>query len=412
LKKTVPVVVFLTMELVEGEGVSLFSVLRSTKVEVMLMASDDDPRHARKAIQLGARFLFYKPFEEAFIRAVLFDVLGEQQLDAHRLYNEQHPHAAARFGHLRGSSPPMQELYRLLRKVAATDASLMLVGESGTGKELVARTAHELSERADKPFVAVNCAAVSETLVASELFGHEKGSFSGAIRRHHRYFECARGGTLLLDEICEMSMEMQATLLRVLENNTLRPVGSEVDVDIDVRVISATNRDPQEAIRQGLLREDLYFRLAHFQIQVPPLRERSADIEKLAQQFLDELNQRHGTSLEFSDDTLAAQARNSWPGNVRQLRHAIERACIVSNDTIEPASLPCNDELPIQEQASHTGVQISLHQTLAESQRRLILATLNENGGNKRKTASEFGVSLKTLYNRLNMYGQVSSEKH
>jgi two-component system response regulator AtoC len=306
----------------------------------------------------------------------------------------------------------MQELYRLLRKVSSTEASLMVVGESGTGKELVARTAHELSNRADKPFIAVNCAAVSATLVASELFGHEKGSFSGAIRRHHGYFECARGGTLLLDEICEMNMEMQATLLRVLESNTLRPVGSEEDIDIDVRVISATNRDPQEAIRQGLLREDLYFRLAHFQIRVPPLRERSADIEKLAQQFLDELNQRHGTSLEFSRYTLIALARNSWPGNVRQLRHAVERAYIVSNDTIEPEALPASNELSLLGQTARSGVQISLHQTLAESQRRLILATLNENGGNKRKTASELGVSLKTLYNRLNMYSQLPGEKH
>jgi two-component system response regulator AtoC len=412
LKEASPVLAFLAMEIADAEGVSLFNALRAKNIEVMLMASGDDPEHSRKAIHLGARYFFYKPFEESFIRTVLFDVLAEQRVNAHPPHNDQHPRAAAQFGRLRGSSPPMQELYRLLRKVSSTEASLMVVGESGTGKELVARTAHELSNRADKPFIAVNCAAVSATLVASELFGHEKGSFSGAIRRHHGYFECARGGTLLLDEICEMNMEMQATLLRVLESNTLRPVGSEEDIDIDVRVISATNRDPQEAIRQGLLREDLYFRLAHFQIRVPPLRERSADIEKLAQQFLDELNQRHGTSLEFSRYTLIALARNSWPGNVRQLRHAVERAYIVSNDTIEPEALPASNELSLLGQTARSGVQISLHQTLAESQRRLILATLNENGGNKRKTASELGVSLKTLYNRLNMYSQLPGEKH
>jgi DNA-binding NtrC family response regulator len=265
----------------------------------------------------------------------------------------------------------------------------------------VARTLHDLSRRRLGPFGALNCGAISPTLIESELFGHERGSFTGAQRRHKGYFERAHNGTLFLDEISEMPIELQVKLLRVLETGTVARIGGDQPVDVDVRVIAATNRDPQKVVEDGKLREDLLYRLQVFPIHMPPLRERGDDVELLANYFLTQLNERQGTQKHFIEDALERLRSHSWPGNVRELKNVVHRAFIMAEQEICPRSLP-------REVGGDSGAVRSLNfqvgTSIAEVERRLIVATLEMYGGNKRKTADVLGVSLKTLYNRLNTY--------
>lgn len=325
----------------------------------------------------------------------------------------------ATFGYLRGSCKAMQDLYHTLQRLADADVSVLLVGESGTGKELAARTLHTLSRRASAgPFVAFNCGAVPTNLIESELFGHEKGSFSGATKRHVGFFERANRGTLLLDEITEMDHALQVKFLRVLENRVLRRVGSEEDISFETRVISSTNRIPEQAIEDGVLREDLYYRIAHISVQLPALRERGDDIEKLARHFLGELNQTHDTDIQFTDEAMDAITRYQWPGNVRELKHAVECAYIFSEKVIKPEELPLrsryrtqqSDQQPVQlpDQLAPAGefISVPLGESLSVSQRTIIARNLANNNGNKKITAKHLGISLKTLYNRLNQYGE------
>ena len=305
---------------------------------------------------------------------------------------------------LRGSSKPMLKLYRNLRKIAASTASVLVIGESGTGKELVAQTLHQQSDRFDQPFVAVNCGAVSASLIESQLFGHEKGSFSGASSQHKGYFECADGGTLFLDEITEMPIDLQVKLLRVLETGTLRRLGSEQDIAVDVRIVAATNRQPEEAINDEKLREDLYYRVAQVPVWLPPLRERGTDRVGLAQHFLNLLNERDEKSQFFTEEALAKIDQLPWYGNVRALQSAVERAALLSEGSIAADAI-------IEDSVSEPKVEgdflrVSVDDTLEESERKLIFAALEANEGNKKSTAENLGISLKTLYNRLNEYEQ------
>ncbi|GAB3271883.1 sigma-54-dependent transcriptional regulator [Parahaliea aestuarii] len=398
--------VFLSLDLPGGDqGLALLEHSDLNGVEIVVMGEEDDPARADEAIRRGASLFFCKPFDEPHLRGLLQDI-AEECVDADKQTSDATPVAGGidQFGFLRGSSRAMRKVYRQLRKVAASDASLLVYGESGTGKELVARTVHTLSERREGPFVAFNCAAVAETLMESELFGHEKGSFSGAERRHRGYFEQAAGGTLLLDEITELDLELQAKLLRVLETLTVRRIGSESDIALDVRVISATNRPPEVAVAEGRLREDLYYRLAQFPVKLPPLRHRSQDIAGLAQYFLSELNNLHETELWFSAAALEQIGQHDWPGNVRQLRHAVERAYILSENAIEPDAFDFNSKKGPD--SSGDVVEIAVGTSLADSEREIILATLEQNGGDKTATATALGISLKTLYNRLKDYGE------
>lgn len=404
-------VAFIDLDLPDGAGLRLLAERRLQAAEIMTMGSRDDPARADEAIRRGASYFFCKPFDPDYLAPVLRDIAADEPALESGTAVADSSFVVDQFGYLRGSSPRMRRLYRLLRKVAPTDAALLLIGESGTGKELLARTVHTFSSRADKPFIAFNCASVAESLVESELFGHERGSFSGADRRHRGFFERAAGGTLLLDEITEMNQEMQARLLRVLEEKRLRRVGSEHDIDLDVRIISATNRSPEEAVEEGVLREDLYYRLAQFPLRLPPLRERGEDITGLAQYFLNELNSRHGTGLKFSVEALEAISDYSWPGNVRQLKHAVERAYIVSETVIERELLPDLELEGGPGTGTDASIRVTVGDTLAESERRIILATLERNQGDKKRTASELGISLKTLYNRLNEYEVPASGK-
>jgi two-component system response regulator AtoC len=279
---------------------------------------------------------------------------------------------------------------------------VLITGESGTGKELVAQMVHELSRRRGKPYLAVNCAAVSASLIDSDLFGHERGSFTGAERVHHGYFERADGGTLFLDEVSEMPPELQAKLLRVLETGALARVGGEKLVKIDVRIIAATNRDLDAAVAAGTFRRDLLYRLKVFPIHLPPLRERSEDIAALAASFLGELNEREGTAKTLAPTTVAILCRCAWPGNVRELKNVVHRAFILAQDEIGPSCLA--PELSSPHPAADGGRPTGAFETLAEAERRLIIASLDHFGGDKHKAADALGVSLRTLYNRLREY--------
>jgi DNA-binding NtrC family response regulator len=301
-----------------------------------------------------------------------------------------------------GAAPSMQKLYNHIGRVAPTEATVLLLGESGTGKELAAQTIHDLSLRQKHPFLPVNCGAISPQLIESEIFGHEKGSFTGADRQHKGYFERANGGTLFLDEITEMPVELQVKLLRVLETGTFMRIGSNQEIETDVRVVAASNRDPEAAVAEGKLRLDLYHRLNVFPLRIPPLRERGADVELLAQHFLEELNAAHGTSKLLTPDGLACLGNYHWPGNVRELRNYIQRAFILSDHTIDAAALA-----PVLTSQSPVGLTLAIPvgTSLADVDRKLIYATLELCGGVKKRAADILGISLKTLYNRLEEYG-------
>ncbi len=307
-----------------------------------------------------------------------------------------------RFGRILGSSPRMQVLYDQLTRVAPTSATVMLIGESGTGKELAAATIHELSRRREAAFLPLNCGAVAPQLIESELFGHERGSFTGADRQHKGFFERANGGTIFLDEITEMPMELQVKLLRVLETGSVMRVGGTQPIASEVRVICATNRDPEKAITDGKLREDLYHRLNVFPIRLPPLRERDTDLEQLAQYFLDDLNRVEGTHKTFSRDALVRLYQHPWPGNVRELKNYVQRNFIMADDVIECEMVVAE---PVPKSDDGTTITIRVGTPLEEVERRVTMATLAYCGHVKRKAAEILGVSLKTLYNRLETYG-------
>lgn len=297
-----------------------------------------------------------------------------------------------------GESPAMRRVFQQIEKAAASDIAVLVRGESGTGKELVAESLHELSGRKG-PLVPVNCGALSKELLSAQLFGHEKGSFTGAQKKHRGFFERASGGTLFLDEITEMPLEMQTHLLRVLETGRVLPVGAEEEIEIDARLVVATNRDPAVAIKDGVLREDLYFRISVFPIEMPPLRDRGSDIGLLATHFLAVLNSEHGTKKAFSKEALEQIGRSRWPGNVRELKHAVHRAYVMAEDDIVEA-------LVTDEAAIVQGIEgLSPGRSIAEVEKDLILKTLAHYNGNKKAAAESLGVSVKTLYNRLNEYG-------
>ena len=306
-------------------------------------------------------------------------------------------------GSLLGESPAMRTVFDQIRRVAPTRASVLIIGESGVGKELVARTIHELSPRADEPFLSVNCAAIAPALIEAELFGHERGAFPGAMQAGAGYFERAAGGTLLLDEITELPADMQVKLLRVLESETMVRVGTDQELPVRCRVLAATNRDPERAVADGRLRADLLYRLAVFPLPIPPLRERDDDVELLAHYFLANLNSQEETSKRLSGDSLLCLRQHHWPGNVRELRNAVHRAFILATNELDLRSVvgrpmiqsSVGDELTLR---------IPVGTNLADAERWMIIATLKKCGGNKTRAAALLGVSLKTLYNRLNAY--------
>jgi DNA-binding NtrC family response regulator len=310
-------------------------------------------------------------------------------------------------GSLLGASPAMQHVFRIIERIGPTEASVLLTGESGSGKELAARSIHEHSVRRDGPFVAINCGAIPAGLIEAELFGCEKGSYSGAVRAHAGVFERAQGGTLLLDEVTEMPLDMQTRLLRVLETRKFYRVGASTEFACDVRVIASTNRCPLQAVQSGQLREDLLYRLAVFPVAMPPLRERGDDVELLAEHFLAELNAR-GTQKRFSALARMMLKQHTWPGNVRELKNCIERAFILGDTVLELAPLTpdsgTRDGDPDGDRERRLNIRVGSR--IYDMERSLIEATLDYFNGNKRRAADALGCSLKTLYNKLNGYSQ------
>jgi DNA-binding NtrC family response regulator len=387
-------------------GLDLLEALgpETAQIKVILLTAQGTVETAVEALKRGAEDYLTKPVDPERLRHLL-ERLAE--LEAARRENSvlrRRLREEGRFGRLVGASRAMRQIYDVLEQAAPTQASVLITGESGTGKELVAETLHQLSPRAARPFVAINCAAIPDALLESEIFGHEKGAFTGAAERRAGCFELADSGTLFLDEIAEMQAATQVKLLRVLQERRFRRLGGRVEQEVDVRIVAATNVDPPQAVREGRLREDLYYRLNVFTLALPPLRERLDDLPLLVQTFLDEFNQRDGRQVKALDpDAMHRLERHTWPGNVRELRNAIERAVILARgEFIQPEHLPAFEATAPVPEASGDGLAVTPGTTVHEMEERLILATLESTGGNKTRAAGMLGVSLKTLHNKLN----------
>jgi DNA-binding NtrC family response regulator len=372
--------------------------------------------------ELGAFWFVEKPIQPAALEVLLRRAGSHAGLRAAKSNLERQLRYKGSLGELVGTSSKMQEIFALLQQAGPSKACVLITGESGTGKELVARTIHELSARRQGPFVAINCAALPETLIESELFGHEKGSFTGASERRAGCFEVAQNGTLLLDEIGEMPMQTQAKLLRILEDSKVRRLGGKSEFEVDVRVVAATNKVPEEAVRGGHLREDLYYRLNVFQIHLPPLRERKEDLRLIAEALISDLNRKHLCRIaDLAPVVMQALEHHQWPGNVRELRNVLERAVILAGEgTIELQHLPAFLQgtaatLATVESSAHAaqapstsdvgGIRFQIGTTVEEAEKGLILHTLEHTRNNKTRAAEILGISLKTLHNKLKEYG-------
>ncbi|HUE84137.1 MAG TPA: sigma-54 dependent transcriptional regulator [Pyrinomonadaceae bacterium] len=398
-----------------------FGPLREIRVEepdipVILLADHGSIELAVKAIQEeGAYHYFEKPVDANKLRIVLDRAveLNEAKRENELLRRQLKDRGA--FGELVGNSEPMREIYALIEQVAPSTASVLITGESGTGKELVARTIHALSPRRDRPFVAINCSAIPETLMESELFGHEKGAFTGAASRREGCFELADTGTLLLDEIAEMPAMLQAKLLRVIEERTIRRLGGKREIQVDVRLLAATNREPNEAVKAGNLRGDLLYRLNVFRIHLPALASRKDDLPLLAQHLVTRLAEKHNRPARFlSPAALSALQFHAWPGNVRELRNVIERAVIIcSSEQIERHHFA---PYPIEQRErarNEDTLTLPVGTPIEEVERQMILRTLQKTKNNKTRAAELLGISLKTLHNKINLYrerGQLHEE--
>jgi len=392
---------------------------------IVLTAYGNIETAVRTVHELGAYWFLEKPIQPGSLEVLIRRAGSHAGLRAEKKYLERQLSYKGSLGELVGTSPKMQEIFALLQQAGPSKACVLITGESGTGKELVARTIHALSPRRQGPFVAINCAALPETLIESELFGHEKGSFTGASERRAGCFEVAQHGTLLLDEIGEMPMQTQAKLLRILEDSKVRRLGGKTEFEVDVRVVAATNKVPEEAVRGGQLREDLYYRLNVFHIHLPPLRERKEDIQPIAEALLGDLNRKHECRVtDISGSSLEVISRHQWPGNVRELRNVLERAVILAGEgTIEmnhlPAflqtmSAPAGVVAAPQGRDGGTGtvpandpdlVKFQIGTTVEQAEKGLILRTLEHTRNNKTRAAEILGISLKTLHNKLKEYG-------
>ncbi len=402
-----PAVVISDLRMPEVTGMELLRQLHDSQagLRFIMLTGQGTIEEAVEATKLGAYNFLEKPVDPKRLQVELRNCLerqeSERQLEvAHRRLRDM-----GVLGSLVGRSSQMQEVMRLIGMVAPSSASVLITGESGTGKELAARTLHELSPRHANPFVAVNCAAIPESLMESEIFGHEKGAFTGAVERRIGCFELADGGTLLLDEIGEMPPATQAKLLRVLEDSKVRRLGSKTEISVDVRVLAATNKIPQDAVAQGQLRSDLYFRLNVVHVAMPPLREHLDDLPDLAAALLENLNRKHGRSVKsISPATLETLRQHTWPGNVRELRNVLERALVTcSGDILGKENLDLDSGRTVVA-GSDDGLRLRPGMTVSEAERRLIIETLTFTENNKTRAAELLGISLKTLHNKLKEY--------
>ncbi|HJV70759.1 sigma-54 dependent transcriptional regulator [Ideonella sp.] len=445
-----PDLVLLDLQLPDGSGLDLFAdpeLVASS--ELVLITGHASLETSIEALRLGAADYLVKPIVMKQLHGVLSRFMKPSALKADVARLNAGLASGGPFGLLWGQAPAMLRVYEQISRVAGTAVTVFVTGESGTGKELVAQTVHDLSRRRSRPFLAVNCGAISPNLIESEIFGHEKGSFTGADRQHLGFFERANGGTLFLDEITEMPLELQVKLLRVLETGRFMRVGSTQSQEADVRVIAATNRAPQDAVSAGKLREDLLYRLNVFPIELPPLRARMSDVGLLAQHFLDGICAQEGAVKRFSAKALDRLGCYPWPGNVRELRNAVQRAYVMATgDVIDdewmpraqqalqpsaaaasaPAEATSEPAVAAEPPASFApepvaapaaapaampgadSVTLPIGITMAQAERLLIEATLRHHKYQKERTAAVLGISLKTLYNRLKEYAAESSE--
>jgi len=408
-----PSVALLDLNLPDGNGLGLIDSIRArTDAAVVLITGRASVDTAIEALRHRVTDYLTKPVDVGRLQTILRGVRDGRSTGVATARPELPPGANALAG-IVGRSEGIRRACEAITQVAPSDASVLITGESGTGKEVVAQAIHALSPRRDHPCISVNCGAISPSLMESELFGHERGSFTGAERRHRGLFEQAAGGTLFLDEITEMPVELQVRLLRALEARAIVRVGGEESIPVDVRIIAASNRPPRQAIEGGHLRADLYYRIKVFHIDLPPLRARPEDVEPLARAFLDELSAATGQAKSLDGEALEALHAYHWPGNVRELRNAVHAAHVLAKDVIDRSHLP----LEIREgerEPSGAGVSdattgdraltVEVGSCIADVERRLILATLSELGS-KTKTAAVLGISVKTLYNRLADYG-------
>lgn len=411
-----PSIVLTDMKMPRMGGLELLERLATDAqtMAVIVVTAQGTIDSAVQAMRMGAYDYITKPIDTNRLRTILQNasaLLGtrvELEVTRRKLRD------AGSLGSLVGSSKKMQEIFHLIEMVAPSTASVLITGASGTGKELVARTIHELSPRRSKPFVPINCAAIPETLIESEIFGHEKGAFTGALERRTGCFELAEAGTLLLDEIGEMPVATQAKLLRVLEDHKLRRLGSKVETTVDVRVLAATNKVPEEAVARGELRNDLYYRLNVFNIHMPPLREHKEDVSELVQSLLADMSAKHGRNVKaVSEPVLNLFHNYSWPGNVRELRNALERAVIVCDSAmVETKHLPpAFGQSTVRTSAEDPdAVRLGVGTTVEEAEKRLILKTLEATNSNKTRAAEILGISLKTLHNKLKEYGNAATD--
>jgi DNA-binding NtrC family response regulator len=400
-----PAIVISDLVMPRMDGLELLRTLQQQGADVttLLLTAQGTVETAVEAMKEGAYDYLTKPIDLQRLKVLLDKIVQrlETMREVKALRRQLREHGT--FGSLIGNSPEMRKIYQVIEQAAPTGASVLISGESGTGKELVAQTVHQLSPRAAFPFVAINCAAIPETLLESEIFGHEKGAFTGAGERRQGCFELADRGTLFLDEIGEMTPATQVKLLRVLQERKFRRLGGRNEQSVDVRVIAATNVDPFDAVQKGKLREDLYYRLNVFALKLPPLRERKEDLPLLVQSFITEFNSRNQRSIVGVDQqAMRMLEQYPWPGNVRELRNVIERATILApGPFIEPKQLP---PMLTNEPAPTNQPQVALAPgiTVEEAERRLIMMTLEHTRQNKTRAAEILGISLKTLHNKLN----------
>jgi len=358
---------------------------------------------------LGAFWFLEKPIQPSALKVLLERAATQSRLTEETERLQRQLSYQGVLVDLVGACAPMQQVFSMVRQVAPSKAAVLVTGESGTGKELVARAIHHLSPRRNGPFVAINCAALPETLMESELFGHEKGAFTGAVERRAGCFELAQHGTLLLDELAEMPVATQAKLLRVLEDTRVKRLGGKNEIPVDVRVIASTNKVLEEALRKGELREDLYYRLNVFQIHLPPLRQRESDLPMLTEALISMLNAKHSCRVtQVSPDVMEALCSYPWPGNVRELRNVLERGVIMAGEgVIQTAHLPpgfAGPPVPAPEAPSRGALNISVGYTLGQAERSLIEATLHHTNNNKTRAAEILGISLKMLFNKIKEY--------
>lgn len=397
VQKSIPDVAIVDLKLPDGSGLDLLKHMKDSypDVSVVILTGHASVDSAVSALKVGAEDYITKPVDLPRLEAILKSIADKQEMKQEILELRRQLQKMGTLGHMVGKSPAMQKLFEEIEMVANTDANVMIVGESGAGKEVVANTIHRLSRRKARPFIAFNCGAISPTLIESEIFGHEKGAFTNAIKRREGYFEMAKGGTVFLDEITEMPLDLQVKLLRVLEEQKFRRVGGNEEIPVEARIIAASNREPMKAIEEGRLREDLYYRLNVFPIDVPPLRDRLEDLPLFAYFFLEKLNEAEEKKVDKIDaDFIEALEQYEFPGNVRELRNIINRAFIMARgDTLTVDTLP-DKLLSKRRRIRRDRIQIGIGTSLEEAKRVLFQETLSWTEGDVARAAAILGVDV------------------